>query len=65
MTSPDFIAFAQGRHGKHWIQPVADETGYSYAQIYGIAKRGRPVGERLVRIVSKLPARPKRKKSAS
>jgi hypothetical protein len=44
---------------------MADETGYSYAQIYGIAKRGRPVGERLVRIVSKLPARPKRKKSAS
>ena len=55
MTRTDFIAFAYGRHGEKWIQPMADETGYSYAQIYGIAHRGRPVGKRLVKIVGALP----------
>lgn len=37
MTPANFIAFAQARHGEQWIQPMADETGYSYDQIYGIA----------------------------
>ena len=54
MTRAEFITFAQARHGEHFIQPMADETGYSYAQIYGIAKRGRPVGKRLEIIVSRL-----------
>ena len=40
MTPFEFVAFAQGRHGEKWIQPMADETGYSYDQIYGIAHRG-------------------------
>ena len=34
---------------------MADETGYSYDQIYVIAHRGRPVGKRLVKIVNGLP----------
>ncbi len=55
MTPTDFITFAQARHGDKWIQPMADETGYSYDQLYGIAHRGRPVGKRLAIIVSKLP----------
>jgi hypothetical protein len=33
MTPAAFIAFAKARHGEHFIQPMADETGYSYAQI--------------------------------
>jgi hypothetical protein len=57
MTPTDFIAFAQARHGEKWIQPMADETGYSYAQLYGIAHRGRPMGRRLVVIVKGLPSR--------
>lgn len=65
MTPAEFIAFAQARHGKYWIQPMADETGYSYDQIYGIAKRGRPVSERLAIIVNGLPAKPKKRKAAS
>lgn len=61
MIPADFIAFAQARHGDQWIQPMADETDYSYAQIYGIAHRGRPVGKRLARIVSELPNKPRKK----
>lgn len=57
MTPAEFIAYAQGRHGEKWIQPMADETGYSYAQLYGIAHRGRPVGKRLEIIVKTLPKR--------
>lgn len=57
MTTAEFIAFAQARYGEQWIQPLAEETGYSYAQLYGIAKRGRPVGKRLALIVAKLPKR--------
>jgi len=30
-----------------------------FAQLYGIAHRGRPVGKRLARIVSELPPKPK------
>ena len=41
---------------------MADETDYSYAQLYGIAHRGRRVGKRLARIVSELPAKPKKRK---
>jgi group I intron endonuclease len=52
-----FIAFSKSRHGEKWIQPIADETGYSYDQVYGIAYRGRPVGKRLEIIVKKLPKR--------
>jgi hypothetical protein len=63
MTPAEFIAFAQARHGEHFIQPIADETEYSYAQIYAIAKRGRPVGKRLARIVSELPKKPRKRKS--
>ena len=43
---------------------MAEETGYSYAQIYGIVHRGRPVGKRLVKIVVKLTAKPKKRNSA-
>lgn len=57
MTLAEFIAFAQGRHGEKWFQPMADETGYSYDQMYGIANRGRPVGKRLEKIIEKLPKR--------
>jgi hypothetical protein len=62
MTPAAFIAFAQGRHGEKWIKPMADETGYSYDQIYGIAHRGRPVGKRLEMIVGKLPVKPRARK---
>ncbi len=65
MTPSEFNAFAQTRHGEHWIQPMADETDYSYAQLYGIVHRGRPVGKRLARIVSELPAKPKKRNSVS
>jgi hypothetical protein len=65
MTPAEFIAFAQARHGKKWIQPMADETGYSYAQLYSIAHRGRRVTERLAKTVSLLPKKPKKRKSAS
>jgi hypothetical protein len=61
MTPANFIAFAQTRHGERWIQPMAEETDYSFAQIYGIAKRGRRVTKRLARIVSELPAEPEGK----
>ena len=40
MTPAEFIAFAQARHGEKWIQPMAEETDYSYDQIYGIVHRG-------------------------
>jgi hypothetical protein len=68
MTPAEFTTFAQARHGEHFIQPMADETGYSYAQIYGIAHRGRPVSKGLAAIVSQLPKKPpkrKKRKSAS
>jgi hypothetical protein len=63
MTPAEFIAFAQARHGPHWYQPMADETGYGYDQIYGIANRGRRVTKRLARTVSLLPKKPKKRKS--
>jgi hypothetical protein len=64
MTPADFIAFAQARHGEHFIQPIADETGYSYAQIYGIVHRGRRVTERLEKTIGLLPKKPRKQKSA-
>lgn len=63
MSPLEFITFAKGRHGKHWIQPMADETGYSYDQIYGIAHRGRLVSKRLEIIVKNLPKRRATKRS--
>ena len=38
--------------------------GNSYAQIWSIANRGRPVGKRLEIIVSKLPKKPSRKSAS-
>ena len=64
MTRAEFIAFGQARHGQWLIQPLADETGYSYAQIYGIVHRGRRVTERLETTISLLPKKPKKRKSA-
>jgi hypothetical protein len=61
MTPTEFIAFAQARHGDLWIRPIAEETGCSYAQIWGIVHRGRPVSKRLAIIVKALP---KKRKSA-
>ena len=55
MTPSEFNAFAQTRHGEHWIQPMADETDYSYAQLYGIVHRGRPVGKRLAQDRQRTP----------
>lgn len=53
------FASAHARHGQHFIQAMADETGYNYAQLDGVVHHGMPVGKRLVKIVEKLPARPK------
>jgi hypothetical protein len=38
---------------------MAEETGYSYEHIYGIAKRGRPVSKGLAAIISQLPKKQK------
>jgi hypothetical protein len=65
MNPAEFIAFAQTRHGEKWFPPMAEETDYSYAHLYAIAKRGRRVGKHLARIVSELPAKPKKRKSGS
>ena len=57
MTPDDIIAFGKARHGRYWITPLAEETGYSYTQLWRVVTRGKPITRRLVLEIERLKAK--------